>query len=77
MRVEEIICDQCGARKGKTNHWWRLNLTNGFFLYQHEKSSDNCKDICGENCATRALQDFMSPQITKDWLTNEEVEEMR
>jgi len=76
MKIEEVICDQCGARKGKTNHWYRMTISNGFFLYPSDKSSDNLpniKDICGENCAMRALQDYLNPPIKE---TNFDTEEM-
>lgn len=67
MTKTEIICDQCGIRKGETNHWWIGGTTNvGFHLYPasyDEANSDydlgTKQDWCSENCVSKALSEFM------------------
>lgn len=81
----QIICDQCGARKGKTNHWYRvLTGRQGFHAYKSEAEladDDSIQDYCSDNCITRAFSCFLSPieenkevLLEKEYLTNEEVE---
>lgn len=64
MKVEEIICDQCGARKNKANHWHRVySGRQGFHLYKSEAelSDDEHKDYCSDNCVMIAISEFMHP----------------
>lgn len=61
-QVTEVICDQCGARKDKTNHWFRAFISQAeFAVYKDHPSSDTLKDFCGENCASKALEEWMYP----------------
>lgn len=60
-QITETICDQCGARKGKGNHWFGLLLTDQSFNLFRVGHTDSAKDICGVTCAARALQEFMNP----------------
>ena len=68
MKIEEVICDQCGARKGKTNHWFSLYRTEGsFHIYKHgnyenaKREQVEIKDICGLTCALKQLSYFIQP----------------
>lgn len=65
MQRTEVICDICGARKGENNHWWAVYSANREFKVFIPESiictpTPNIKDYCSENCASRALSEFMS-----------------
>jgi len=68
-QVIETICDQCGARKGQTNHWWSIWPSKvGFHVHPGTYDKDNssfpeikdypAKDMCSESCVVRALGDY-------------------
>ncbi|MHB8304320.1 MAG: hypothetical protein ACYDC6_16145 [Acidobacteriaceae bacterium] len=71
---ESFACDICGKVKQESNHWWMVTLGNvlcfeegqpalHFTLVpwsQAESRNRNVHHICGESCATKALERFMS-----------------
>ncbi len=71
---ESFICDICGNTKLASNHWWLVSLGDVFCFEEGQPSrhftmvpwdsgeSRNPKihHICGEGCATKALERFMS-----------------
>lgn len=58
MKIEQLICDQCGARKGEKDNWFSLLINNsGFHLYN--QASLQTHDICSQGCAIKALNDFL------------------
>jgi hypothetical protein len=62
VRKIVAICDVCGAQKKETNHWWRVSLRDGAFVFEKaERVSDlaGATDVCGESCAVKLLQRFM------------------
>lgn len=60
-REERITCDQCGAVKKETNHWYYADVSTGglFLLGPFEKDSNGAQDICGQQCAIAALNQFL------------------
>lgn len=64
-QITETICDQCGARKMKSNNWYRVDSgRQGFHLYKSEAelSDDVHKDYCSDNCVMVAISEFMNPK---------------
>jgi len=71
---ESFSCDICGKMKMESNHWWMVTLgkvlcfeegrpSRHFTLVpwaQAESRNTNIHHICGEGCATKALERFMS-----------------
>lgn len=65
MRIEQVVCDQCGARKSKEAKWYRvISGREGFHLYKSNAdiSDDVDKDYCSDNCVVLALNDFLSSE---------------
>ncbi len=59
-QVTETICDQCGVRKNKANHWFiSVQTKNGISFYNHYERATDCKDLCSQGCVMRALSDFL------------------
>lgn len=57
----ETICDQCGARKGETNHWWKCESGSDWItVSKNNGKSQVGQDMCSEQCVTRALSEFLS-----------------
>lgn len=64
MQRTEVICDICGARKGETNHWWKVVESDECFQlmippWEVDKSIMN-RDYCSESCVSKALSQFMN-----------------
>lgn len=71
---ESFRCDICGKLKLESNHWWMVKLANVPYVqdghhprqfalvpWNSEESRDaKVHHICGEGCATKALERFMS-----------------
>jgi hypothetical protein len=65
-QVTETICDQCGARKGSTNHWWKIYISKDeFSVYREAPLNEKLKDMCGENCVAKALDEWLSSRTDK------------
>ncbi len=63
MRQETFVCDVCGAVKGTTNHWWKVEIesNNTLIMSQWTMMGDRPKvsHICGEACALKKVSEFM------------------
>ena len=71
---ESFTCDICGKMKLESNHWWMVTLGDVFCFEadqppKHfsivpwnaaESRNEDVHHICGEGCATKALERFMS-----------------
>ncbi|MGC9292515.1 MAG: hypothetical protein ACP5EP_07285 [Acidobacteriaceae bacterium] len=71
---EAFTCDICGKPKQVANHWWMARLEDvpcceegqrarGFTLLPwnaEEARNKNTHHLCGEGCALKALERFMS-----------------
>mgnify|MGYP001544478491 CR=1 FL=1 len=71
---ESFICDICGNIKLESNHWWMVSLGDVFCFEEGqparhftlvpwdaaESRNPKVHHICGEGCATKALERFMS-----------------
>lgn len=58
-------CDQCDRVKGEANGWWLIdkNQIGMFVLRPWDKdlaTTERYYHICSENCAAKALSQFMS-----------------
>jgi hypothetical protein len=77
MTKTEVICDGCGIRKGETNHWWRVWMSNvGFHMYGAGYNSQESPfpevrdfpqtDYCSESCVAKALSQFMGARKVEE-----------
>ena len=71
---ESFICDICGNMKLESNHWWMVTLRDVLCFEEDQHSrhftlvpwnAGECRNpkirhVCGEGCATKALERFMS-----------------
>lgn len=71
---ESFTCDICGTSKLESNHWWMITLgdmpcfqedlpARHFTLTPWDEDASRnpgIHHICGEGCATKALERFMS-----------------
>ncbi|HVC91098.1 MAG TPA: hypothetical protein VND66_10805 [Acidobacteriaceae bacterium] len=71
---ESFTCDICGTAKLESNHWWMVTLGNVLCFEEDqparhftllpwdndESRNPKVHHICGEGCATKALERFMS-----------------
>jgi hypothetical protein len=63
-------CDYCGKQKGETNHWWLAlaDLAGECSVFQLTPWSESVantqkrEDICGQECATKAMAKWMEAQ---------------
>jgi hypothetical protein len=59
-------CDYCGKIKGESNHWWlRVTYGPGQAFIVDEWSAQladqgNVEHICSQECASKALSQWMS-----------------
>jgi hypothetical protein len=72
-------CDICGKKKGEANHWWMMMLgavpcfeegqpNHRFTLLPWNATESRNKEmrhLCGQGCAMKALERFMSNQIVE------------
>lgn len=73
MKVEEVICDQCGVRKGKENGWCRVDSGIDFFKVLLPSvivtgNRGEIKDMCSDNCIMIALSEFLHPKKANDFV---------
>jgi hypothetical protein len=71
---ESFTCDICGTTKLATNHWWLVTLGDVLCFEEGQPArhftlvpwdagasrNEGVFHICGESCATKALERFMS-----------------
>jgi hypothetical protein len=67
-------CDICGKKKGESNHWWMLSLGNVLCFEEgqpdqrftilpwnvNESRNTEMRHLCGQGCAMKALERFMT-----------------
>jgi hypothetical protein len=58
MRSESVTCDVCGISKREVNHWLVMSKNKRSFLVDCFQSVDKGNDICGEECAHKALSQW-------------------
>ena len=71
---ESFTCNICGTTKLESNHWWMITLGNVLCFEagqpprhftvlpwnDDESRNPDVYHVCGEGCATKALERFMS-----------------
>ena len=72
-------CDECGAQKKETNHWWELTTYTIDMLPPERhlelmefserrtidqiNQKDSTLDLCSEQCVTRAIGKWMRGEL--------------
>lgn len=64
-------CDECGAHKKETNHWWILipeSNSQAIHIYRYHESITTAahvamSDLCSEQCVTRAIGKWMRGEL--------------
>ena len=64
MTTTTTTCDVCGTPKGETNHWLVVVVSRAEFWltapeHLEKQGTYTAKDICGEECAHKALSQWM------------------
>lgn len=60
MKIHQTVCDVCGAVKKETNHWFKVDVLSGFFRIVSTRNAKEGKDICGQECASKLLSQWMA-----------------
>jgi len=61
MKMFQVICDECGATKKETNHWWKVYVTRDACLAISPYSEVVVgKDVCGQACASKAVSRWLA-----------------
>ncbi len=72
MIVTIIKCDECGAAKGRTNHWWTVFFHRDCFavhiykfdLLNSEHMTRTLKfDLCGEECLQKKISSLLATSL--------------
>lgn len=73
----QVNCDQCGEIKKESNGWFKIQCHDNisFTIVHWGTGIAGDQDICSQQCATRALQEFMSPAKAASGLTFSELED--
>jgi hypothetical protein len=58
-KVEVYRCDECGAEKKETNHWFVISNAVGLFRIQTWNPDAVSGHICGEQCVHKVLQKWL------------------
>lgn len=62
-KIEKYVCDYCGAERGATNHWFMVRWNEGLHILPWtvslEDSELKLQYACGEQCVTKALNDWL------------------
>lgn len=59
-RIEQVKCDICGTLKKETNHWFSAWVdSNGAFRLFQNADAEFLADICGQQCAIAALNNYL------------------
>lgn len=72
MTVTEIICDRCGARKEKSNGWWKVEVNGvswrdgSITISKYNGKSQPGQDCCSDNCVMILLSQFMTEKEEVD-----------
>lgn len=64
MRYTTYKCDECGALKKQTNHWWVITQTPGTdgnltITPMPPNLPDETVTVCGRECAQKAVERWM------------------
>lgn len=61
MKIETFKCDICGAQKGATNHWWKIDAGRSLILVpiEDDYQAAGMLHLCGEACVQRKVAEFM------------------
>lgn len=64
MKVLRIICDECGAEKGATNHWRMVIGGTSYIEFTPWNDANDTHPrvlhVCGQKCAHAVLDRWMS-----------------
>lgn len=67
MKVEHIVCDECGITKGESNHWMQMDAIEAIGPYNARVEINKMgsriaglTDVCGQNCASILLARWMA-----------------
>jgi hypothetical protein len=63
MKIEVYKCDVCGTVKGESNHWYIGSFDPAAFNiypWEGERRGDWIKHICGQQCAQKFLENWLS-----------------
>jgi hypothetical protein len=73
-------CDYCGKLKGESNHWWLVDpdlyvtgIHEAFVLLPWNMlsfSGARTEHICSQECASKALSQWMSQQTSQPTASN-------
>jgi len=69
MIREAISCDVCGAEKKVANHWFKVRETKAGLIFA-PASSKVGEDVCGQVCAHRMLDEWLSSQVVPKVVAN-------
>lgn len=62
-QITNTVCDGCGKVKGETNHWFKSYISETMFEVARPQDRDSSyKDYCGQNCITKAFQEWLNAQ---------------
>lgn len=68
MRVETVKCDECGAIKGESNHWLKIQVDpeTGAVSVKHcvPMIGYQERDICGQACFHKYLDRILFGPLT-------------
>lgn len=70
MRIEQMVCDVCGAVKGVVNHWFIvLEYNDRFLIMSAEDEQKNthlaypqvtATECCGEACTMKKVSELLT-----------------
>lgn len=69
MRHPEVyFCDGCGKQKQSVNHWYLLSVDGGLHLdkWVEDSASAADKHLCGAECVTKAVSEWMQGAANKE-----------
>lgn len=71
MERRSVACDVCGAEKKEVNHWFKVRQTEVGLIFS-APSSKTGKDVCGQACAHKLLDRWMSTGTIEEPVANME-----
>ena len=60
MLRQATACDVCGEVKKENNHWFKIRETKAGVIFASAKTSKAGKDVCGQVCAHKLLDRWLS-----------------
>jgi hypothetical protein len=58
-RTVVYTCDQCGAKRGATNHWFSVSVVDGEFHTYPLRELIESEHICSPACLTNRLSKWV------------------